>query len=226
MTNKPLTQNEKRLTHSNLLTQVHALVRERMSGQSAGHGIDHVLRVQRIAKQLQQSEGGDLLTIELAALLHDIGDAKFHDGVERSGEFAIEILRSFDLPDDLVQHVAKICDQISFRKAVSVSELSLEARIVQDADRLEALGAIGIVRTIEYGATRGQPFFDADEPSATSGVKHFYDKLFRLRERLNTATAKQLAMKRESFMQTFLEQYFEELGSSNPFEAQLKSNSF
>ncbi len=214
------------MTHSDLLTQVQAVVRDRMSGQSAGHGIDHVLRVHRIAKQLQQHEGGDLLTIELASLLHDVGDAKFHQGVERSGEFAIEILRSFKLPEKLVQHVATICDQISFRKAVPIEELSLEARIVQDADRLEALGAIGIVRTIEYGATRSQPFFDADNPAATSGVKHFYDKLFKLRQRLNTTTAKQLAMKREAFMQTFLDQYFEEIGSSNPFESQLDSSSF
>ena len=206
------------LTHQELLAQVQAVVRQRMAGQTAGHGIDHVLRVHRIAKELQATEGGDLLTIELAALLHDVGDAKFHDGIERSGEFAIEILSVFELPDAVVQQVATICDQISFRKSVAVDQLSLEARIVQDADRLEALGAIGIVRTIEYGATRAQPFFDADAPNAASGVKHFYDKLFKLRERLNTATAKEIALQRETFMQTFLKQYFEEVELDNPFD--------
>lgn len=217
---------EERLKTSELLNQVQAIVSGRMASQSAGHGIDHVLRVHRIAKQLQLAEGGNLLTIELAALLHDIGDAKFHDGVERSGEFAVKILSEFDLPVELVQHVATICDQISFRKAVATDQLSLEARIVQDADRLEALGAIGIVRTIEYGATRGQPFFDADAPGAISGAKHFYDKLFKLRAILNTETAKQIAAKREAFMQTFLDQYFEEIGVDNPFVGQLESSSF
>ncbi len=136
-------KNVTSLTHQELLAQVQAVVRERMVGQTAGHGIDHVLRVHRIAKELQATEGGDLLIIELAALLHDVGDAKFHDGIERSGEFAIEILGAFQLPDVLVQQVAMICDQISFRKSVAADQLSLEARIVQDADRLEALGAMG-----------------------------------------------------------------------------------
>ncbi len=209
------------LTQDPIIAQVQRVVTDRMQGQGAGHGMDHVLRVLHNARQLQSAAGGDRLTIELAALLHDVGDAKFHDGVERSGEFAREILAAFELPVEMIEHVAQICDQISFRKAVPADQLSWEAKIVQDADRLEALGAIGIVRTIEYGAICHQPFFASDNPTGKSGVKHFYDKLFKLRSLLHTPAAKAIAIQREQFMAIFLEQYFLETGCTNPFTEQL-----
>ncbi len=201
----------------NLVERVAAIVRERMSGQAAGHGMDHVLRVLVSARTIQADAGSDLGIVELAALLHDVGDAKFHDGVERSAEFAREILSGLGASEALIEHVAHIVDNISFRKGVDASELSLEGKIVQDADRLDALGAIGIVRTIEYGAAPPQgvpvqPFYLPDAGDAKTGVRHFHEKLFKLKDLLNTDAARRMAEERESFMRTFLDQYMRESG--------------
>lgn len=143
-------------------------------------------------------------------MLHDVGDAKFHDGVERSAEFAGEILSGLGAEDGLIERVAHIVDNISFRKGESAKPLSLEGQVVQDADRLDALGAIGIVRTIEYGAALGQPFYLPDADDAKTGVGHFHEKLFKLKDLLNTDAARRMAEERESFMQTFLDQFMRE----------------
>ena len=172
--------------------------------------MDHVLRVLASARKIQADTGGDLQVVELAALLHDVGDAKFHDGVERSAEFAREILSGLGANDSLIEHIAHIVDNISFRKGVDASELSLEGKIVQDADRLDALGAIGIVRTIEYGAAFGQPFYSPDANDAKTGIGHFHEKLFKLKDLLNTKAARRMAEEREAFMRTFLDQFMRE----------------
>ncbi|QDV24731.1 putative hydrolase [Aureliella helgolandensis] len=190
-----------------------AIAAERMQGQQAGHGFDHVSRVLRTARQIQTETGGSRLVVDLAALLHDVGDAKFHDGLERSAEFSREILSAQGVPQEIVEHVTHIVDNISFRKGVPADQLSLEGKIVQDADRLDALGAIGIVRTIEYGAAKGQPFYlpsqrDAASPTAPTGVGHFHEKLFKLRALLNTEPARIIALQREEFMRSFLDQFF------------------
>ncbi|MDA8744824.1 HD domain-containing protein [Rubripirellula amarantea] len=190
-----------------LIQQTQTIVTRRMDGQAAGHGMDHVLRVLASARAIQAEVGGDLVVVELAALLHDVGDAKFHDGVERSAEFAREILCSLGANNDLVEHVAHIVDNISFRKGESAKPLSLEGQVVQDADRLDALGAIGIVRTIEYGAAFGQPFYLPDAGDAKTGVGHFHEKLFKLKSLMNTDAGRRMAEDREAFMQTFLDQF-------------------
>ncbi|TWT51008.1 putative hydrolase [Rubripirellula amarantea] len=195
-----------------LVKQTEAVVRERMSGQAAGHGMDHVLRVLASARAIQSEVGGDLQIVELSALLHDVGDAKFHDGVERSAEFAREILSSIGAGDDLIEHVAHIVDNISFRKGDSAKPLSLEGQVVQDADRLDALGAIGIVRTIEYGAAFDQPFYRPDAVDAKTGVGHFHEKLFKLKSLMNTDAGRRMAGDREAFMRTFLDQFMRENG--------------
>lgn len=191
------------------IAAVQQIVCQRMADQQAGHGVDHVLRVLRTARELQSQVGGDRYVIELAALLHDIGDAKFHDGVERSGEFSRQILVAQGVDRTTIAHVAEIADTISFRKQTDRKTLSIEAQIVQDADRLDALGAIGIVRTIEYGAAKGQPFYLADDKHSDqpTGIGHFHDKLFRLTELMNTDAARKIARQREAFMKTFVQQY-------------------
>ncbi len=201
-----------------IVTGVERTVRERMAGQQAGHGVDHVLRVLKTSLEIQKEVGGDVFVVQLAAWLHDVGDAKFHNGVERSAQFAREILSRLDVASDTVAQVAHIVDNISFRKGAAAAELTLEGQIVQDADRLDALGAIGIVRTIEYGAAFQQPFHVPDNAgSQQTGVGHFYEKLFKLRELLNTEPARRIADRREAFMKEFLEQYFKECGESNPW---------
>lgn len=206
------------LVNGRLVEQCTAIVHKRMAGQAAGHGMDHVLRVLASARTIQADAGGDLCVIELAALLHDVGDAKFHGGVERSAEFAGQILGDLGASGSVIEHVGHIVDNISFRKGVDAGKLSLEGKIVQDADRLDALGAIGIVRTIEYGAAVGQPFYLAPQdckatPSlAKTGVGHFHEKLFKLKGLMNTDAAWRLAEQREAFMRLFLEQFFRESG--------------
>jgi uncharacterized protein len=201
-----------RLVDRELVERCEQVVRQRMAGQAAGHGLDHILRVLAMARLIQSQAGGDLFVIELAAWLHDIGDAKFHDGVERSGEFAREILGRLGADDDVIEHVVRIVDNLSFRKRQEAETLSLEGKIVQDADRLDALGAIGIVRTIEYGAAVGQPFYlaedwiNGDENSRT-GIGHFHQKLFKLKDLMNTQVARQMAEQREAFMRQFLDQF-------------------
>ena len=199
-------------TKHSLVERVKQIVQQRMDGQAAGHGMDHVLRVLSSSRAIQAETGGDLQVVELAALLHDVGDAKFYDGEERSAEFSREILSSLGANEGLIDHVAHIVDNLSFRKGVDACKLSLEGKIVQDADRLDALGAIGIVRTIEYGAAFGQPFYSADTADTKTGVGHFHEKLFKLKDLLNTEVARQMAEERESFMRAFLDQFQRELG--------------
>ncbi|QDV40794.1 putative hydrolase [Stieleria neptunia] len=183
-----------------------------MTGQQAGHGFDHVGRVLRSARKIQAEVGGDRTIVELAALLHDVGDAKFHDGIEMSAALTRQILGELDVDEDTVDHVAQIVDNISFRKGSDAEPLSLEGQIVQDADRLDALGAIGIVRTIEYGAVFGQPFHVSGNNDAAqkTGLGHFDEKLFRLHALLNTEPARRMARQREAFMRTFVDQFLAE----------------
>lgn len=195
-----------------LVERCEQVVRQRMAGQSAGHGLDHILRVLAMARSIQSQAGGDLGVVELAALLHDIGDAKFHDGVERSGEFAREILGQLGADGDVIEHIVRIVDNLSFRKREEAEPLSLEGKIVQDADRLDALGAIGIVRTIEYGAAIGQPFYLAADlidgsGKSRTGIGHFHEKLFKLKDLMNTQAARLMAEQREAFMRQFLDQF-------------------
>ncbi len=195
-----------------LVSQVEAIVADRLASQRAGHGMDHVRRVLRTARQIQAEVGGNRIIVELAALLHDIGDAKFHGGMECSGRFSREILQQLGAPGDWIEAIVCIVDAIPFRKQHDPGKLSLEAKIVQDADRIDALGAIGIVRTIEYGATVGQPFYvqGSDPQTRQTGVGHFYEKLFKLRNLLNTEPAKRMALERENFMREFLIRFFDE----------------
>ena len=193
-----------------IIIKVESIVQARLEHQGAGHGFDHVQRVLKSARLIQSSVGGDLFVIELASLLHDVGDAKFHEGVERSAEFSNQILEQLQIEPDCIAHVAKIVDNISFRKRDQAENLTLEGKIVQDADRLDALGAIGIVRTIEFGAAFDQPFYLPGVTDQKTGVDHFHDKLFKLRGLMNTTAGKNLAENREHFMRTFLQQYLTE----------------
>ena len=199
--------------NQNVIDEVAAIVRDRLADHGAGHGFDHISRVWKTACSLQASVGGDRFVIELAALLHDLGDAKFHDGIERSKEFSIAILQDLGVDADVVIHVGNIVDNISFRKRETAEPLSLEGQVVQDADRLDALGAVGIVRTIEYGAAFNQPFYVSNpERSQKTGIGHFHEKLFKLKDLMNTDAGKQIAEERENFMRSFIDQFKQECG--------------
>jgi len=209
-------QHHPSMPPENLIEIIQRQVQDFLSTQSAGHGWDHIHRVRRTAMSIHAEEGGDPCVVELAALLHDIGDAKFNDGQERSGELAHGMLQKHQVDPNTIRHIVHIIENLSFRKRDQAEPLSHEGKIVQDADRLDALGAIGIVRTIEYGEYKSQPFFDNEKPLAPSGALHFKEKLFKLKDLLNTASARRIADQRVDFMRLFLQHYFDELQSDTP----------
>lgn len=183
-----------------------------------GHDVNHITRVLMLTKYIQSQEGGDLDVIEAAAVLHDISDHKFNGGkLDEGGKVARAILLENGTSEAFADLVAQIVDQVSFKGAgVSTNELSLEAQIVQDADRLDALGAIGISRTFAYGGKKGQAIYDPQlEPqshdsfeqyvnSKTTSINHFHEKLLLLFDRLNTETARKIGQKRHDILVNFI----------------------
>jgi uncharacterized protein len=199
-------------------------VKATLSGEGSGHDWWHVYRVWRMAKRIGQAEGADPLVVELAALLHDIADWKAHGGDSTVGpRMAREWLVSQALDASVIEHVCQIVADISFKGAgVEQPVLSLEGKVVQDADRLDAMGAIGIARAFAYGAAKGRLIHDpAVKPiehrtaeaflkSSGTTVNHFYEKLLLLKDRMNTATGRAVAEERHRFMEEYLRRFYEE----------------
>ncbi len=199
-------------------------IKSQFEGEATGHDWHHIMRVFNLSKFIQSTEGGDLETIELAALLHDISDHKFNGGkLDEGGKVAEEILFRHGASKELIKNVRYIVDNISFKGAQVTSEMnSLEGKIVQDADRLDAIGAIGIARTFAYGGNRNQPIyepsgeivmhdsFEAYANAKTSSINHFYEKLLLLKDRLNTKTGIELGEKRHAIMTEFLTEFHKE----------------
>ncbi len=199
-------------------------VRTRLSGEASGHDWWHTYRVWRMAKRIGQAEEADLLVVELAALLHDIADWKSHGGDSTVGsEMAREWLGSLGVDQGVIEHICRIVADISFKGAgVEQPVLSLEGKVVQDADRLDAIGAIGIARAFAYRGAKGRPIHDPEvQPTehrtaeaylrgGGTTINHFYEKLLLLKDRMNTATARAIAEKRHRFMEEFLRRFYEE----------------
>jgi uncharacterized protein len=202
-------------------TQEH--VRRALAGDSTGHDWWHVDRVRKLALRLAHEEGADKLVVELAALLHDVSDYKLSSSVEAGPEAAAEWLRGQGAGEELVIAVEAIVAGVSFKGAgVEDPPLSLEGRCVRDADRLDALGAIGIARAFAFGGSRGRPLHDptvapeqhrdaASYLSAESTtVNHFYEKLLLLKDRMETESGRRIAAQRHRVMLDFLEQFVRE----------------
>ncbi len=194
-----------------------------LSGDGTGHDWWHVYRVWKMAKRIGQAEKADLLVVELAALLHDIADWKLHGGDSTVGpRIAREWLDSLGVDGSVIEHVCPIIANISFKGAkVEQPTLSLEGKVVQDADRLDAMGAIGIARAFAYWATKGRAIHDptvkpTEHRTAEAYLKggttinHFYEKLLLLKDRMNTATGRAIAEARHQFMEDYLRQFYEE----------------
>jgi uncharacterized protein len=204
-----------------VLERTEAYVRERMHGEGTGHDWWHVHRVRAAALRLAAEEGADLFVTELAALLHDVADHKFHGGDETAGPRAArEWLAGLGVDEGATEHVARIVAELSFKGAgVPTPMSSLEGAVVQDADRLDAIGAIGVARAFAYGGSRGRPLHDPEaapeahgsfaayKASAGPTVNHFHEKLLLLRDRMNTAGARRAAAERHRFMEEFLERF-------------------
>jgi uncharacterized protein len=198
-------------------------VKEKCQHDSSGHDWWHIQRVWNLSKLIGKNEKADLHLIELAALLHDLDDWKLSSVNQESLPNARMILKENEVTSEIVEKVVTIINEVSFKGAgVDTVPSSLEAMVVQDADRLDAIGAIGIARTFAYGGHKNQPLhnpdlkptlhknFDEYKNTRTSTINHFYEKLLLLKDRLNTKTAKDLALKRHQFMEQFLEQFYAE----------------
>lgn len=197
-----------------------------MSGDSSGHDWWHIHRVWHNALAIAGHEVVDTTVVQLAALLHDIGDWKFHDGDETAGpRLARQWLEGQQVDEVTIAHVCDIIANLSFKGAgVEVPTLSLEGQVVQDADRLDAIGAIGIARAFAYGGSKGRQMHDPDaaptmhatfeQYKANTGttINHFHEKLLLLKDRLNTPTARAMAERRHAFMLEFLREFEAEWG--------------
>ncbi|WP_462319397.1 HD domain-containing protein [Marinilabilia sp.] len=200
-----------------------AFVRKRLQGAEGGHDWWHTYRVWNLAKTISKEESGDPFVIELGALLHDIADAKFHEGNEELGpQLACEFLMNQGVKSHIVAHVRNIILHVSFRKRNSNIFKSTELSIIQDADRLDAMGAIGIARTFNYGGYKNREIYNPEIPakpdmtkeqyknSKAPTINHFYEKLLLLKDMMNTRTGKEMAEKRHRFMEQFLDEFYRE----------------
>lgn len=207
-----------------LIEQTSHFVKTQLAGAEGGHDWWHTYRVWRNARLIAQTEPVELQVVELAALLHDVADSKFHDGDEEVGpRIATEFLLSIGTATETVGHVAQIIRHISFKGGnFEAGFRSPELAVVQDADRLDAIGAIGIARTFNYGGFKNRPLYDPQVPpnlhltreeykrSEAPTINHFYEKLLLLKDRMNTATGRRIAEQRHQLMVDFLEAFFRE----------------
>ncbi len=200
-------------------------VKETLAGAEGGHDWHHIERVWKMARHIQEREGkGDRLTIELAALLHDISDAKFNGGDhDRGSRMAHDFLIRNRVDRDRASHIRSIIKHLSYKGGFPQDSIhSMEFQIVQDADRLDAMGAIGIARAFNYGGYKHRAIHDPSrslQEYADSGayhrsdaptINHFYEKLLKLKDLMNTRTGRELALERHQYMLDFLETFFRE----------------
>ena len=199
-------------------------VKNQLTHAEGGHDWFHIERVYKNALLIAEEEECDLTVVKLAALLHDIADSKFHGGDESVGpKTARTFLESQNVKEDIILHVIAIIENISFKGGNFEKKFnSKELEIVQDADRLDAIGAIGIARTFNYGGFKNRPLYNPNiqpnlnmskeeyKNSESPTLNHFYEKLLLLKDKMNTETGKKIAQKRHDFMVTFLSQFYAE----------------
>ena len=199
-------------------------VKQQLENAEGGHDWFHIERVYKNALLIAEGENCDLTVVKLGALLHDIADSKFHGGDETVGpKTARTFLESQNVSEDIILHVIAIIENISFKGGNFEKKFnSKELDIVQDADRLDALGAIGIARTFNYGGFKNRPLYNPNiqpnmnmnkeeyKNSESPTLNHFYEKLLLLKDKMNTETGKKIAQKRHDFMVTFLSQFYAE----------------
>ncbi|WPY98823.1 HD domain-containing protein [Christiangramia sp. OXR-203] len=212
------------MTEELLIEHTIAYVKETLQNAEGGHDWFHIERVYKNSLNIAASEEANLLVVKLGALLHDIADSKFHGGDDTVGPAkARDFLETQKVSEAIIDHVVKIIENISFKGGnVQQQFRSIELDIVQDADRLDALGAIGIARTFNYGGFKNRPLYDPEikpnlnmskeeyKASLAPTINHFYEKLLLLKERMNTATGRKIAEQRHAFMKVFLDQFYAE----------------
>jgi uncharacterized protein len=212
------------MNNKDIVSKTITFVKEKLKNAEGGHDWFHIERVYKNALQIAKEEVCNETIVELGALLHDIADSKFHNGDEAVGpETARVFLESEGVEEEVTSHVIKIIENISYKGGNFEKKFSsIELDIVQDADRLDALGAIGIARTFNYGGFKNRALYDPNiapnlkmtkeeyKKSDAPTLNHFYEKLFLLKDKMNTATGKQIALERHRFMETFIAQFYAE----------------
>ena len=208
----------------NHITLTINFVKEKLEGAEAGHDWFHIERVWKLSKKIAEKEGGNLEVIELSALLHDIADPKFHNGDETLAlKISKDFLEEIHVEGELIEQVLFVIKNTSFKNRAEAPENPpLELQIVQDADRLDAIGAIGIARTFNFGGFKNNLIYhpeikpnlgmNKEEYKKSNGttINHFYEKLLLLKDLMNTKTAKKIASERHDFMLQFLDEFYKE----------------
>lgn len=202
-----------------VLAAAEAFAREQLAGDATGHDWWHTERVRRLARTLARAEGADTFTCELAALLHDVADDKIAGDEETGMRRVCAWLVGQPIAPEICESVAEIIATLSFAGGNRPPMRTLEGQVVQDADRLDAIGAIGIARTFAYGGARGRPLHEPGERARTyaskaeyrasnaSSTAHFHEKLLLLKDRMNTAHARRIAEARHQYMVAFLDEF-------------------
>ena len=213
------------MTENELIEKTKAFVKDTLKNAEGGHDWFHTLRVFNNSLLISKGEDVNDLVVTLGALLHDIADSKFHDGDETIGpKIAREFLFKHNVDSLVIEHVVNIIANMSFSKSLDTDDKfsSKELEVVQDADRLDAIGAIGIARCFNYGGFKNRAIFDPNiqpkfnmtkdeyKKSTAPTINHFYEKLLLLKDKMNTKTGKRIAEKRHIYMERYLEQFYKE----------------
>ncbi len=207
-----------------LIEKTAAYVKQQLVDAEGGHDWWHIQRVWNNCKKLLETEKADPLVVQLAALLHDIADPKFHDGNEELGpQIAKDFLEGQGISHEIVEHVINIIRHMSFKNSLEgPSFTSKEMKLVQDADKLDAIGAIGIARAFNYGGFKNHSLYDPTIPpnlhmtkeeykkSTAPTINHFYEKLLLLKDMMHSESAKQMAEARHAYMESYLDQFYKE----------------
>ncbi|MBU9722207.1 MULTISPECIES: HD domain-containing protein [Bacillaceae] len=205
-----------------IINKTEAYVRNELEGEPSGHDWWHIHRVTEVTKRIANKEKGDLFLCTMAALLHDIADEKLNESEEAGLEKVREWLISQEVDEASMEIILEIISTISFKGGHGPTLTRLEAKIVQDADRLDAIGAIGIARCFVYSGAKGRPMYDPNDApreqmtkeeyrsNTGAAINHFYEKLLKLKELMNTKTGKEMAQARHEYMAGFLEQFYAE----------------
>lgn len=207
----------------NIIESIRSLAKEKLGGDTSGHDWWHVQRVEKLAVEIAKKENADQFIVQCAALLHDVCDHKICKDQEECFEELKNLLHSFQLAEPIIEQIIFISKNVSFKGAkIADTKMPIEGKVVMDADRLDAMGAIGIARAFTYGGSRERTMYDPElkpvfhqsfeeyKNSQNTTVNHFYEKLLLLKERIHTETAKQMAMARHKYMEDFLIRFYNE----------------